>query len=60
MGKFRRSTHPLKVELVQENRYAIRYHAKQSIFQYIEGYYNQQRKHSAIDYKALIEFECAA
>ena len=33
--------HTLKVELVHTERYATREHAKQSIFQYIEGYYNQ-------------------
>lgn len=52
--------HTLKVELVQENNYVTRYLAKQSIFQYIEGYYNLKRMHSAIDYKAPIEVECVA
>jgi len=31
----------------------------QSIFKYIEGYYNNKRFHSAIDYKSPIEFEYA-
>ncbi len=51
--------HTLKVELTRSNRYKTRKEAKQSIFQYIEGYYNQIRMHSAIDYKAPFEFECA-
>ena len=32
--------------------------AKRSIFHYIEGYYNKQRMHSAIDYKIPYEVEC--
>ena len=51
--------HTLKTELVHENSYATREAAKQSLFQYMEGYYNQKRLHSAIDYKATIEFEWA-
>ena len=52
--------HTLKVELVHINQYAIRTDARQSIFQYIEGYYNRYRMHSAIDYKTPFEVECAA
>lgn len=51
--------HTLKVELVHENNYPTREIARQSIFQYIESYYNQQRIHSAIDYRAPYEVECA-
>lgn len=51
--------HTLKVELVHTEKYTTRESAKQSIFQYIEGYYNQSRSHSSIDYKAPFEFECA-
>ena len=49
--------HSLKVELIQENQYKTRDEAKQSIFQYIEGYYNQKRLHSAIDYRVPSEVE---
>ena len=31
--------------------------AKQDIFEYIEVFYNQQRRHSTIDYKAPLQFE---
>jgi len=31
--------------------------AKASIFEYIEVFYNQQRKHSAINYQAPMTFE---
>ena len=51
--------HTLKVELIHTEKYATRDQAKQSIFEYIEGYYNQLRSHSSIDYKAPFEFECA-
>ena len=51
--------HTLKVELVHNCAYKTREEAKLSVFQYIEGYYNQTRMHSAIDYKAPFEFECA-
>jgi len=51
--------HTLKVELVYTQQYATREEAKQSIFQYIEAYYNQLRSHSSIDYKAPFEFEYA-
>lgn len=51
--------HTLKVELVHTQQYATREQAKQSIFQYIEAYYNQSRLHSSIDYKAPFEFEYA-
>lgn len=51
--------HTLKVELVYTQQYATCEQAKQSIFQYIEAYYNQCRLHSAIDYRAPFEFECA-
>ena len=51
--------HTLKVELIHENRYKMRENARQSIFQYIEGYYNQKRLHSSIDYKTPFEVEYA-
>ena len=51
--------HTLKVELIHENRYATREAARQSIFQYIEGYYNKKRLHSAIDYRVPAELEYA-
>ena len=52
--------HTLKVELVHQCRYKTREIAKQSIFYYMEGYYNRKRMHSAIDYMAPIEVELAA
>ncbi len=52
--------HTLKVELVHRYRYTTRRMAKTSIFEYIETYYNQQRKHSAIGYRIPLVFEKAA
>ena len=49
--------HILKVELVSETRYKSRELARQSIFQYIEEYYNNKRMHSSIDYRTPAEVE---
>jgi transposase InsO family protein len=51
--------HTLKMELIKQNSYSTREMAKQSVFQYIEGYYNRKRLHSAIDYRTPYEVECA-
>lgn len=51
--------HTLKVELVEERVFSDRDEAKQQIFSYIEGYYNNKRMHSSIDYKTPHEMECA-
>jgi putative transposase len=40
--------HSLKTELIYNERYITRKIAKQSIFQYIEVYYNRVRRHSAL------------
>jgi len=52
--------HTLKVELVHRQRYPTRRLAKSSIFEYIETYYNRQRKHSAIGHQIPMVFEKAA
>lgn len=48
--------HTLKVELVHRERYITRREAQSCIFQYIETYYNRQRRHSAIGYQIPIIF----
>jgi putative transposase len=40
----------LKSELIYQHRYDSREQAKAAIFEYIEVYYNRQRKHSSDDY----------
>lgn len=52
--------HTLKVERVHRERYATRRVAKSRIFEYIETYYNRQRKHSAIGYRIPMQFDQAA
>lgn len=51
--------HTLKVELVHRERYTTRRSARSSIFEYIETYYNRQRKHSAIGHRVPMLFEQA-
>jgi transposase InsO family protein len=47
----------LKTELVHHETYATREHARRSIFEYIEVFYNRQRRHSAIGYQSPESFE---
>jgi len=47
----------LKVEEVDGRRYRNFDHAKSSIATFIEEVYNQQRLHSALDYRSPVEFE---
>jgi transposase InsO family protein len=47
----------LKTELVYHEDYATREQARSSIFEYIEVFYNRQRRHSAIGYKSPEAFE---
>jgi len=49
--------HTLKTELVYDYKYKTREEAKNSIFNYIETYYNKTRIHSSIGYLAPMEFE---
>lgn len=47
----------LKTELVHHERYATRAAARQSLFEYIEVFYNRQRRHSSLDYQSPHEYE---
>lgn len=47
----------LKTELVNDAHYATREQARQSIFEYIEVFYNRQRLHSTLGYKSPEAFE---
>jgi len=49
----------LKKELVHRERYQTRSQARQSLFEYIETFYNRVRRHSTIGYLAPIKFEQA-
>jgi transposase InsO family protein len=47
----------LKLEQVYHERYQTREQAKQDIFQWIEIFYNRQRRHSTLGYHSPTEFE---
>jgi len=49
--------HTLKVEHIYFERYKTRDEARESIFEYIEIFYNRVRKHSALEYKSPAEYE---
>jgi putative transposase len=49
--------HTLKEELVTDADFRARQQARQSIFQYIEMYYNRQRLHSTLGYRAPLTYE---
>lgn len=49
--------HTLKTELVHHCRFQTREEAKQTIFEYIEVFYNRQRAHSSIGYISPMEYE---
>ncbi len=49
--------HTLKTELVNLCQFKTRDEAKQSIFEYIEVFYNRQRRHSTIGYLAPVVYE---
>jgi len=49
--------HTLKTELVMHCNYKTRDDARVSLFDYIEVFYNRQRRHSSISYEAPLPFE---
>lgn len=49
--------HTLKTECVHHERYQTRDAAKKAIFDYIEVFYNRQRKHSYLGYKSPQQYE---
>jgi putative transposase len=49
----------LKTELVHHEQYATREQARQSIFEYIEVFYNRKRLHSSLGYQSPESFEAS-
>jgi len=49
--------HTLKTELCHQQKYATREQARQTIFEYIEVFYNRKRRHSTIGYMTPFQFE---
>lgn len=47
----------LKTELVYHEKYTTRNQARQSIFEYIEVFYNRCRRHSSLGYVSPEAFE---
>ncbi len=47
----------LKNELIYHADYKTRMQAKQSIFEYIEVFYNRQRRHEFLNYMTPVEYE---
>ena len=47
----------LKLELVHQSRWRTRTQARNDLFEYIELFYNRQRRHSALGYLSPHEFE---
>src|SRR5207249_10092056 len=47
----------LKTELVYRQHYRTRAEAKNTVFAYIEGWYNRQRRHSTLGYLSPEQFE---
>lgn len=50
----------LKKELIHLENYETRAAARQSIFEYVEVFYNRVRRHSALNYLSPVNFELAA
>ena len=50
----------LKKELVHHEKYETRSVARQSLFEYIEVFYNRVRRHSALGYQSPAHFAEAA
>lgn len=49
--------HSLKTELIYRKHFKTRKEAMQSIFEWIETWYNRQRRHSSIEYMSPEEYE---
>jgi len=49
--------HTIKTELIYFHQYETRQEAASSIFEYIEVFYNRQRRHSALNNKSPFDFE---
>lgn len=47
----------LKTELIYHRKFATRQEAKLAIFEYIEGWYNRKRRHSALGYRTPCHLE---
>ena len=49
--------HTIKTQLIHHCTFQSDNEAQQTIFEYIEVYYNRQRKHSTNNYKSPVDYE---
>ena len=49
----------LKTEWVHHRRYHTRAEATQSLFEYIEVFYNRKRRHSALGFVSPVDYEAS-
>ncbi len=47
----------IKNEWLKRHTFRTREEARLAVFSYIEGFYNPQRRHSALGYRSPIEYE---
>jgi transposase InsO family protein len=47
----------LKTELVEDATWATREAARTAIFEYVEGWYNRERRHSSLGYRSPMQYE---
>jgi transposase InsO family protein len=49
--------HTLKTESIYHEVFETRDQAERVIFEWVEAFYNRQRKHSTLGYKSPVDFE---
>ena len=49
----------LECELLDRRRFRSRDEARLGVFEFIEGFYNRHRRHSALGYQSPVAFEAA-
>ncbi|SMP28293.1 Integrase core domain-containing protein [Shimia sagamensis] len=47
----------IKAELIRRQSWDTRRQAEMAIFEYMDGFYNPRRRHSALDWKSPVAFE---
>ena len=47
----------LECELLDHRRFATQVEARLAVFEFIEGWYNPHRRHSALDYESPVSYE---
>jgi putative transposase len=47
----------LECELLERTRFRTQAEARLAVFEYIEGWYNPHRRHSALDYRSPVNYE---